>query len=96
MLRLRQSRSTRRARILRWGKWRCCAPPRLGYAQKQLYQNYLSTLIQNIDAVSNKSAPDGTILDALKLLLASSGYAVTDLIGVDPKTVADAATRFTR
>jgi hypothetical protein len=69
-----------------------CAP-RAAYAGKQLYQNYLNTLVQNIDAVSNKTSPDSTILDALKLLFASSGYNITDAIGVDPKAVADAVAR---
>jgi hypothetical protein len=69
-----------------------CAP-RGSYAGKQLYQNYLNTLVQNIDAVSNKTTPDSTILDALKLLFASSGYNITDAIGVDPKAIADAATK---
>ena len=69
-----------------------CTP--LGaYAGKQLYQNYLDTLVKNIDAVSNKTTPDSTILDALKLLFASSGYNITDAIGVDPKAIADAATK---
>jgi hypothetical protein len=65
-----------------------CAP-RGGYASEELYQNYLNTLVQNIDAVSNKVVADSTILDALKLLLASSSYTITDTVGIDPKTVAD-------
>jgi hypothetical protein len=67
--------------------------PRGAYAGKQLYQNYLDTLVKNIDAVSNKTTPDSTILDALKLLFASSGNNITDAIGVDPKAIADAATK---
>jgi hypothetical protein len=69
-----------------------CAP-RAAYAGKQLYQNYLSTLVQNIDAVSSKTTQDSTILDALKLLFASSSYNITDAIGVDPKAIVDAATK---
>jgi hypothetical protein len=69
-----------------------CAP-RAAYAGKQLYQSYLNTLVQNIDAVSSKTTQDSTILDALKLLFASSGYSITDAIGVDPKAVSDAATK---
>jgi hypothetical protein len=67
--------------------------PRAAYAEKQLYQNYLNTLVQNIDAISSKTTQDSTILGALKLLFASSGYSITDAIGVDSKAVADAANK---
>ena len=63
--------------------------PRAAYASEQLYQSYLNTLVQNIDAVSNKVVADSTILDALKLLFATSSYTITDTVGVDQKTVAD-------
>jgi hypothetical protein len=67
--------------------------PREGYASEELYESYLSTLVQNIDAVSNKVIADSTILDALKLLFASSSYTITDMVGVDPQTVADVGTK---
>jgi hypothetical protein len=59
------------------------------YASEDVYRNYLNTLIQNIDAVSKKASADSTIIDALKLLLASSSYHITDGVKVDPQTVAD-------
>jgi len=49
--------------------------------------------VQNIDAISSKISQDSTILDALKLLFASSSYNITDAIGVDAQAVADAATK---
>jgi hypothetical protein len=63
--------------------------PRAVYASEEIYQNYLNTLVRNIDAVSNKAVADSTILDALKLLFASSSYAIIDTAVVDPKTVAE-------
>jgi hypothetical protein len=67
--------------------------PRAAYTVTQIYQNYLNTLVQNIDAVSNKTPADSTIIDALKLLLASSSYNITDNIVVDAKAVSDAAAK---
>jgi hypothetical protein len=65
-----------------------CAP-REDYAKKAVYQSYLNTLVQNINAVSSKTVADSTIVDALKILFASSGYSIADNVVVDAKGLAE-------
>jgi hypothetical protein len=65
-----------------------CAP-REDYVTDSVYLNYLNTLVQNIDTVGAKATPPTDIASALKLLFASSGYSITDKIGVDDASVAD-------
>src|SRR5262249_45812232 len=64
-----------------------CAP-RQNYIGSSVSLNYLNQLVQNINAVSHPAATPTDIAGALKLLFASSGYAITDKAKVDPASVA--------
>ena len=61
--------------------------PRQSYAGSSVSLNYLNNLVQNINAVSSPAAAPTDIAGALKLLFASSGYAITDKVKVDPASV---------
>jgi hypothetical protein len=67
-----------------------CAP-RHNYISSAISLNYLNTLVQNINAVSAPAAAPTDIGGALKLLFASSGYAITDKVKVDQATLDDLA-----
>jgi hypothetical protein len=52
--------------------------PRQNYMTNSVYLNYLSTLVQNINAVSAKPAQATDIISALTLLMANANYTVAD------------------
>lgn len=64
-----------------------CAP-RQGFVGSSVSLNYLNTLVQNINAVSTPTAAPTDIASALKLLFASSNYAIADKVKVDDATIA--------
>jgi hypothetical protein len=64
--------------------------PRENFVPNQVYLNYLNTLVKNIDTVGTKAVAPTDILSALKLLLASSSFAVTDNVKIDAATLASA------
>ncbi|MFZ3350997.1 MAG: hypothetical protein WA268_09050 [Xanthobacteraceae bacterium] len=66
--------------------------PRQNYVSNSVSLNYLNALVQNINAVSAKAAAPSDIIGALKLLLATSNYAVVDKVKVDAPTVQSMAT----
>ena len=57
--------------------------PRVSYINNSVSLNYLNTLVQNVDALGVKAAAPTDILNALKLLFASSSYAIVDKVKVD-------------
>jgi ribosomal protein L12E/L44/L45/RPP1/RPP2 len=61
--------------------------PRQNYVINSVSLNYLNTLVQNINAVSAKAAAPTDITGAIKLLLATSNYAIADKVKVDPQTI---------
>jgi hypothetical protein len=61
--------------------------PRQNYISNSVSLNYLNTLVQNINAVSAKAAAPSDITGAIKLLLATSNYAIADKVKVDPQTI---------
>jgi ribosomal protein L12E/L44/L45/RPP1/RPP2 len=63
-----------------------CAP-RQTYVSNSVSLNYLNTLVQNINAVSAKAAAPNDITGAIKLLLATSNYAIADKVKVDAQTI---------
>src|SRR5215831_2135230 len=63
-----------------------CAP-RQTYVGNSVSLNYLNTLVQNINAVSAKAAAPTDITGAIKLLLATSNYAIADKVKVDAQTI---------
>ena len=65
-----------------------CAP-RQNFIASSVSLNYLSTLVQNINAVSALPTAPTDIASALGLLFASSGYAVNDKVNADPQSEAD-------
>ena len=67
-----------------------CAP-RQNYVNNGVALNYLNALVQNLNAVSAKPAAPTDIAGALKLMLATSSYSVTDQVKVDPATIAAVA-----
>ena len=69
-----------------------CAP-RQSYISNSVSLNYLNTLVQNINSVSTPAAAPTDIAGALKLLFASSGYAITDKVKVDQSTLDDLANK---
>ncbi|HEY2527741.1 MAG TPA: hypothetical protein VGJ20_07275 [Xanthobacteraceae bacterium] len=62
-----------------------CAP-RQNYISNAVYLNYLNTLAQNIDTVSAKAPAPTDIPSAVKLLFASSSYAITDKVAIENVT----------
>ena len=56
--------------------------PRQNYVSNAVSLNYLNTLVQNINAVSAKAAAPNDITGAIKLLLATSNYAIADKVKV--------------
>jgi hypothetical protein len=62
--------------------------PRQNYVVNSVSLNYLNTLVQNINAVSTPVAAPTDIASALKLLFASSGYAIADKVKVDEPSLA--------
>jgi hypothetical protein len=61
--------------------------PRQDYIRSSVSLNYLNSLVQNINAVSTKPTAPTDITGALKLLLATSNYAIADKVKVDDKTI---------
>jgi hypothetical protein len=61
--------------------------PRQNYISNSVSLNYLNTLVQNINAVSAKAAAPTDITGAIKLLLATSNYAIADKVNVDTQTI---------
>lgn len=60
---------------------------RQSYINNSVSLNYLNTFVQNVDALGAKAAAPTDILGALKLLFASSSYAIVDKVKVDDSTV---------
>src|SRR6516164_7268855 len=54
-----------------------------------VYLNYLNSLVQNINAVSVKAAAPTDIPSALKLLLATTNYSISDKVKIDAATLKD-------
>ncbi len=63
--------------------------PRQNYVSRSIALNYINTLVQNISAVSAKPAAPNDIAGAIKLLLATSNYAIADAVKVDPASTAN-------
>lgn len=63
--------------------------PRHDYVANSIYLNYLNTLVQDIDTVSATPPTPTDILSALKVLFASSNYAIAD--NVDLTKISDDA-----
>jgi hypothetical protein len=61
--------------------------PRQSYISNSVSLNYLNTLVQSVDSLGTKTAAPTDILSALKLLLASSSYAIVDKVKVDAASV---------
>jgi hypothetical protein len=61
--------------------------PRINYVSKAVYLNYLNTLVQNINAISAKAATPTDIPGALRLLLATTNYSITDKVKTDTTTL---------
>jgi hypothetical protein len=61
--------------------------PRQSYISNSVSLNYLNTLVQNLNAVSAKAAAPSDITGAIKLLLATSNYAIADKVKVDAQTI---------
>ena len=61
--------------------------PRENYVTNSIYLNYLNTLAQNIDTVSTKAPVATDIPGAIKLLFASSSYAITNKVAVDAAAI---------
>jgi hypothetical protein len=61
--------------------------PRQSHIVDSVSLNYLNTLVQNVDALGAKAAPPTDIPSALKLLFASSSYAIVDKVKVDDNSV---------
>jgi len=65
--------------------------PRQDYINNSVSLNYLNTLVQDINAVSATPPAPTDIAGALKLLLATSNYAVTDKVNVDAANITNLA-----
>jgi hypothetical protein len=57
------------------------------YVKDSVYLNYLNTLVQNINTISVRAAAPTDIPSALKLLLATTNYSVTDKVKTDADTL---------
>jgi hypothetical protein len=67
--------------------------PRQNYITNSVYLNYLNSLIQNINTVSMRAATPTDIPSALKLLLATTNYSITDKVKIDAGSLNELAAK---
>jgi hypothetical protein len=64
---------------------------RQSYMANSIYLNYLNTLVQALDTIAIKAAAPTDILSAIKLLIATSSYSITDKVSVKPGDIQNQA-----
>lgn len=60
---------------------------RQSYMANSIYLNYLNTLVQALDTIAVKAAAPTDILSAIKLLVATSTYSITDKVSIKPADI---------
>lgn len=63
------------------------------YMTNSIYLNYMNTLVQALDTIAVKAAAPTDILSALKLLVATASYSITDKISIKPEDIDAQATK---